>query len=172
MRSRVLAAALMLCASVGVASCGSPDPQPLPIAQQFAAAVESANYAAAASLTTVSAASLGAPYQQLLTSTKAVKVAISLGAMTVDATKKHASAPFQTTVTPEGYASWTWPGTLPLVRAGKTWQVVWTRRLSIPSWWRASRSRSPRRSVLGYGPRCSARVVRCWSASRTSTRSA
>ena len=79
-----------------------------------------------------SAATLGAPYQQLLTATKAVKVAISLGALTIDATKKHASAPFQTTVTPEGFASWSWPGTLPLVRAGKTWQVSWTPALVHP----------------------------------------
>ncbi|BEP14893.1 penicillin-binding transpeptidase domain-containing protein [Acidothermaceae bacterium B102] len=132
MRSRVLATALLLCASVGVVSCGAPDPKPLPVADQFVAAITSGDYAAAAKLTAVPAATLGAPYQQLLTATKAVKVAISLGTLVEDSSKKHASAPFQTTVTPEGYAPWTWAGTLPLDRVGKAWQVQWTPSLVHP----------------------------------------
>ena len=132
MRSRVLATALLLCASVGIASCGSPDPQPLPVATQFVAAITSGDYATAAKLTAVPAATLVAPYQQLLAATKAVKVAISLGTLTEDTGKKHASAPFQTTVTPEGYAPWTWAGTLPLARVGKAWQVQWTPSLVHP----------------------------------------
>ncbi len=61
MRSRVLATALMLCASVGVVSCGSPDPKPLPVAQQFVTAVEAADYAKAASLTSVPRRHAGGP---------------------------------------------------------------------------------------------------------------
>jgi cell division protein FtsI/penicillin-binding protein 2 len=131
-KSRSLAAALMLCASVGVVSCGGSAPKAAPIATQFITAVQAGDYTTAGKLANVSPTTLGAPYQQLLAATKAVKVAISLGAVVEDTTKKHASAPFQTTVTPEGYPSWTWAGTLPLVRAGKTWQVQWTPALVHP----------------------------------------
>jgi Penicillin binding protein transpeptidase domain/Penicillin-binding Protein dimerisation domain/NTF2-like N-terminal transpeptidase domain len=130
-RSRLLAAALMLCASVGVAGCGS-DPKPEPIAAQFIAAIQGADYATAARLSGVDAATLGAPYQQLLTALKAQNVAISLDPVTEDQAKKHATAEFHTTVTPAGYAPWSWDGTLPLIRSGKTWLVQWTPALVHP----------------------------------------
>ena len=78
------------------------------------------------------ATTLGAPYLQLLKALNAQKVAISLDPATLDPSKKKASAPFHTTVTPAGYAPWSWDGTLPLVRSGKTWQVQWTPQLVHP----------------------------------------
>ena len=69
---------------------------------------------------------MGAPYTQMLQALHAEKVAIRLDPAVEDKAKKHASAAIHTTVTPQGYGSWSWDGTLPLVRSGKTWQVQWS----------------------------------------------
>jgi cell division protein FtsI/penicillin-binding protein 2 len=130
-KSRLLLAVLMLTTAVGVAACGS-DPKPDPIATQFVAAIQGADYATAARLTGISVDTLKAPYEQLKTALKAQTVAIRLDAVTVDASKQHASAQFHTTVTPAGYAAWTWDNTLPLVRSGKSWLVQWTPALVQP----------------------------------------
>ena len=130
-KSRLLLAAVLLCAGVGLVGCGS-DPKPDPIANQFVTAIQAGDYATAAKLSGSDAATLGAPYTQLLSALKAQKVVIRMDAVVLDASKQHASAPIHTTVTPAGYAAWSWDGTLPLVRSGKTWLVQWTPSLVHP----------------------------------------
>ena len=148
----MLAAAVMLCASVGVVSCGSPDPKPDPVAQQFVTAVQAADYAKAASFTTVPAATLGAPYQQLLTAHQ--------GGQGRDLARRRDGRrdqeEGQRAVPDHRHARGFRAVVLardPAARTGRArpGRSAGRRRWSTLSWWLASRSRSPRRSALGYG---------------------
>src|SRR4051794_31522832 len=72
-KSRSLGMVLLLCAGVGVAGCGGASPKADPVAEQFVAAVQSADYTTAAKLAGTDGATLGAPYPPQLPALPAQK---------------------------------------------------------------------------------------------------